>query len=243
MRTIFIADAHLKSPDNKKYQALCSFLSENSNEISELYIMGDLFDFWIGFPSADLSSLYRQIISIFEDLSKKGCSILYFEGNHDFHLGDVFENRLKAKIYTKAAVLTIQNKKIYLCHGDQLNKKDYGYRLLRFMLKNRLTKLSVNFFPTSLAYNIRKRLQKTSKKSYSAKKAKFNYESIIRAKAETLAKNGIDGMIIGHFHIPLSEILQKSAFSIMALGEWNETYYYGEMIDGKMYLKVYHPVD
>ena len=103
MRTIFIADAHLKSPDDLNYRLMLRFLRELEGKLDTLYIVGDLFDFWLGFPSHPFKQ-YNTVLDELERLAAKGCRLVYFEGNHDFHLGVIFSERLKAEIRTGPAV-------------------------------------------------------------------------------------------------------------------------------------------
>lgn len=241
MRTLFLADAHLLSPDDPNYRALCRFLKELNGTVEALYIMGDLFDFWLGFPCSSFISPHEPLLQALDELKRSGCRLVYFEGNHDFHLGAVFSNRLGAEIHTKPAILEIQGKKLYLCHGDQINRQDYGYRFLRMILHNRLTGSLVRIFPTKLALRIRDRLQETSRAGYEAKTARWNYVQIIRSKGQELERNGVDALVTGHFHIPLCETGDGSNFTILSLGDWMGEFTYGEMIDGTLHLKTYTP--
>lgn len=242
MRTIFLADAHLTSSDEKNYRHVCLFLRELIGLTETLFIMGDLFDFWLGFPSRSFIAPHEPVLQVLDELTRSGCRLVYFEGNHDFHLGEVFSQRLGAEIHTGPAIMNVQGKRLYLCHGDQLNSEDYGYRLLRTMLHNRAVNSLVRVFPPAIALQIRKRLQKTSRKGYAAKGARWNYTEIIRKQGRTLNSHGIDGLVTGHFHLPLCEKLDDSEFTILSLGDWMEKYTYGEMIAGELYLKKYHPI-
>lgn len=241
MRILFLADAHLLSPDDRNYRALCRFLKELNGTVETLYIMGDLFDFWLGFPCSSFISPHEPLLQALDDLKNSGCRLVYFEGNHDFHLGTVFSNRLGAEIHTGPAIQEIQGKKVYLCHGDQINREDYGYRLLRMILHNRLTGSLVGIFPTKLALRIRDRLQEASRAGYKAKTARWDYAEMIRSMGRELERNGVDALVTGHFHIPFCETAVGSDFTILSLGDWMEQFTYGEMLDGKLVLKQYHP--
>ena len=160
MRTVFIADAHLVSPEDANYRLLLRFLHELEGELDTLYIMGDLFDFWLGFPSHPFTQ-YDEVLDALERLVQRGCRLVYFEGNHDFHLGTIFSQRLKAEIHSGPAIESVQGKRLYLCHGDQINREDRFYRLLRFLLRTRLVAVSVSHFPVSWAQKIREQSAKT----------------------------------------------------------------------------------
>jgi len=238
MRTIFIADAHLVSPDDSNYRLLLRFLGELEGKLDSLYIMGDLFDFWLGFPSHPYP-LYDAVLDALERLVVRGCKLVYFEGNHDFHLGTVFSQRLKAEIHTGPFIEYIQGKRLYVCHGDQINREDRTYRLLRLLLRTRMVAASVRYFPPAWALKIRERLQKRSQAGYVVKTARWDYRQILLDFAHYLQKQGCDGLVTGHFHLALRENLPESAFSILSLGDWMGQFTYGEMKDGALRLMTY----
>ena len=244
MRAIFIADAHLVSPDDANYRLLLRFLRELEGELDTLYIMGDLFDFWLGFPSQPFTQ-YDAILDALERLTVFGCRLVYFEGNHDFHMGPIFSQRLKAEIHTGPAIESVQGKRLYLCHGDQINREDRHYRLLRFLLRTRLVAASVRHFPPAWAEKIRERLQKGSQAGYVVKTARWDYRQILLDFARSLQKEGYDGLVTGHFHLALREDVPETAFAVLSLGDWMEQFTYGEMQDGKLRLMSYsttHPI-
>ncbi len=240
MRTIFIADAHLVSPDDTNYRLLLRFFHELEGELDTLYIMGDLFDFWLGFPSHPFTQ-YDAVLDALERLVMRGCRLVYFEGNHDFHLGAIFSQRLKAEIYTGPAIEYVQGKRLYICHGDQINREDRSYHLLRFLLRTRLVAAGVRHFPPTWAEKIRKRLQKRSQAGYGVKTARWDYRQILLGFARRLQKKGCDGLVTGHFHLALRENVPESAFTLLSLGDWMEQCTYGEMQDGELRLMTYSP--
>lgn len=240
MRTIFIADAHLISPEDANYRLLLSFLRELEGNVETLYIVGDLFDFWLGFPSQPFKQ-YDALLDALERLVVRGCRLVYFEGNHDFHIGAVFSRRLKAEVHAGPVTELVQGKRLYLCHGDQINRKDYSYRLLRFVLHSRLVAASVSHFPPSWALIIRDRLQKRSRAGYTVKTFRWDYRKILLDFARSIRSQGCNGLVSGHFHLALCETIPGSDFSVLSLGDWMEQFTYGEMQDGELSLRIYSP--
>jgi UDP-2,3-diacylglucosamine hydrolase len=202
--------------------------------------MGDLFDFWLGFPSQPFTQ-YNDILDALEQLVINGCRLVYFEGNHDFHLGPVFSQRLKAEIHTGPAIENVQGKRLYLCHGDQINKGDISYRWLRFLLRTRVVAASINYLHPSWVEKIRKLLQKRSKAGYAVKTGRWDYRQIILDFAGSLRSQGVDGLVTGHFHLALCEKVAETPFTVLSLGDWMERFTYGEMQDGELRLMSYSP--
>lgn len=242
MRTIFIADAHLKAPADNNFQMLIRFLQEQTGKTDALYIMGDLFDFWVGFPSQPFHH-YNQVLDALERLVDSGCRLVCFEGNHDFHLGDVFSQRLKAEIHTTPIIREIQGKRLFLCHGDQINRSDYSYRLLRLLLRNPVTAATVKVFPTSLAFVIKEKLQHSSQSKYRSASARWDYHTIIREFAAKVHLMGCNGLVTGHFHLAFCQKSYDDTFTVLSLGDWMEQFTYGEMMDGELHIRTYseHP--
>lgn len=240
MRTLFVADAHLAAPDDVNYQLFLAFLRGLKDDVEALYIMGDLFDFWVGFPSQPFRQ-YDPVIEELERLVARGCRIVYFEGNHDFHMGAVFSERLRAEIHTGPVIRRLQGKQLYLCHGDQINAEDRSYRLLRSVLRSWPVTVSVRHFPPWLAEKIRQRLQKSSQAGYHCKTVRWDYRRIIADFSRQLMQQGCDGLVTGHFHLALLENLPESSFTMLSLGDWLGQFTYGEMEDGVLSLKIFAP--
>jgi UDP-2,3-diacylglucosamine hydrolase len=238
MRTIFLADAHLVAPTDRNYRLLLRFLRELEGNTETLFIMGDLFDFWLGFPSNPLRQ-FDELLAALQSLVQSGCRLVYFEGNHDFHLGAIFRQRLGAEVHTGPAVITLQGRRLFLCHGDQINRRDHGYRLLRMLLRNRLAAVLVNYVTPYIALRVRARLQRASRAGYQAKLQRWDYREIIRTFARSVREEGCDGLVTGHFHLAFCEQLDGSPFSILSLGDWMEQFTYGEIAGGDLILKTY----
>jgi len=238
MRTIFLADAHLKDKADDNFLLLVHFLKGLTGKADSLYIMGDLFDFWLGFPSHPFRQ-YDEVLDALEQLVASGCRLVCFEGNHDFHLGDIFSHRLKAEIHTAPIIREIQGRRLYLCHGDQINRADYRYRLLRLILHNKVAAAAVRIIPPSLALFIKEKLQRSSRSKYHFTSARWDYRAIIRDFAGKAKQKGCSGLVTGHFHIAFCEQLNDTPFTILSLGEWIEQFTYGEMLDGELRLMTY----
>jgi len=241
MRRVFIADAHLRRPEDKNYITLLSFLSDIQDSVDSLFILGDLFEFWIGYDDEAFPH-YRPVLDLLKRLSDKGVEIVYFEGNHDFHLGPFFQNTLRAQIFTGPSVLTLDGKRVYLCHGDQVNSNDIGYRILRLVLHNPVTKSLIRLFPSALVFKIASFLSHCSRNNHNSRNLKYNYELIVRNFANERCKEGCDVVITAHFHLPfLSSADTQKECILLSLGDWITQFTYGEIIDGKVSLRHYQP--
>jgi UDP-2,3-diacylglucosamine hydrolase len=238
MRTIFLADAHLRAPDDDNYRQLLRFLEELQGTTDTLCILGDLFDFRIGLPQLAFEE-HEPIIAALLRLRQAGTRLIYLEGNHDFQLGPGFAERIGAELYAGPAVVELQGKRVLLCHGDLINRADWRYRLLYHTVRNRALLWSGRWLPASVVHRIRKRLQRSSGGRYADNTARWDYRRIISDYASRIRSQELDAVVLGHFHLPLLE--QDDDFTLLAVGDWIGQFSYGELQDGLFTLTNYRP--
>jgi UDP-2,3-diacylglucosamine hydrolase len=237
MRKVFIADAHLRNSGDENYQKLLSFLAGLQGNTDTLFILGDLFEFWIGYRQVPFTH-YLPVLERLRQLTASGTELVYFEGNHDFHMGPFFKETLKARVFRGPATFTLDGKRVYLCHGDQINRRDVGYLLLRFLLHNALTGAVARLVPVWIASAIADRMSRLSRKSHHRRRVKWDYVAIMRDFAAARFREGCDVVITAHFHTPLMEEASDGA-RLLSLGDWITHFSYGEWRDGELSLKTY----
>jgi UDP-2,3-diacylglucosamine hydrolase len=154
-------------------------------------------------------------------------------------MGPIFRQQLGAEVHSGPAVVYLQGRRLFLCHGDQVNSRDRGYRLLRLFLHSRLAAVAANYVPPSVVLRIRTRLQRASRACYQTRLQRWNYREIIRTFARDVRVQGCDGLVTGHFHLAFCEKLDAPPFTILSLGDWIDQFTYGEMTAGTLSLKTY----
>ncbi|HTG81831.1 MAG TPA: UDP-2,3-diacylglucosamine diphosphatase [Geobacteraceae bacterium] len=236
MRKVFIADAHLRNSGDENCRKLLSFLAGLQGNTETLFILGDLFEFWIGSRQGPFPH-YLPVLERLRELSTSGTELVYFEGNHDFHMGPFFTETLKARVYRGPATIDLDGKRIYLCHGDQINRRDVGYLLLRFVLHNALTAVVARLVPVSVVSAIADRMSRLSRKKHNHRQVKWDYVAILRDFAASRFREGCDAVITGHFHTPLLEKSPNGERTLLSLGDWITHFSYGEWRDGELSLK------
>ncbi|HJV67282.1 MAG TPA: UDP-2,3-diacylglucosamine diphosphatase [Geomonas sp.] len=234
MRKIFIADAHLRSPEDTNYRTLLRFLEELPRDTETVYLLGDVFEFWIGDP-APLYSHYRDIIECLKRLRERGVGIVYFEGNHDFHLDGFFSKHLQAKVYKAGAVVEIGGEKVYLCHGDQINREDYRYRAFRFVFHSPVVKALIPLFSRRLAARTASTLSRRSSRKHEARRKRWDYRVILDSFARGRFAAGCDVVITGHYHLPIFK--RQDGHLFISLGDWITQYSYAQWLDGEFTLE------
>jgi len=238
MNVIFIADAHLRNPEDTNYRTMLRFLGEIPASIDMLVIAGDFFEFWLG-DSPEAFPHYKPVLDALKTVTQNGVKLLFFEGNHDFHLGKYFRSAFNAEVFPEKAEITIDNNRLFICHGDRINRADYEYLALRFIFRNPLTRLLAKIVPSSVPAHIAKKLGKHSKENHKAAEAKWDYKLLIRKFAAARFNEGFDIVVTAHYHLPMLE--SSHGKRLMALGDWITQFSYGEWLNGELYLRTYQP--
>lgn len=241
MRRVFIADAHLRKPTDYNYQLLIRFLAELRGATDTLFILGDLFEFWVGYGYQEFPH-YRPVLDALRELSESGTQIIYFEGNHDFHLNGCFSENLSATIHPKPARVNLDGMQVFMCHGDQVNSRDYGYRFLRFLLHSQPSITLFRLVPPRLVFRIAEYLSSRSKTCHRERNMKWDYKALVADFAEQRFREGCDAVVTAHFHLPYLSVTDDGK-TILSLGDWISQFSYGELRDGRFSLHTYRIPD
>ncbi|UFS71610.1 UDP-2,3-diacylglucosamine diphosphatase [Geomonas sp. RF6] len=236
MRNIFIADAHLKQPGDANYRSLLRFLDTLPPDTDTLYILGDLFEFWVGSPTP-VYRHYREVVDSLKRVRGRGVRLVYFEGNHDFHLTRFFREELQAEVHRRGAIVTIGSQQVYLCHGDQINRRDYRYRAFRLLLHSRLAGVLLPLFPRGLAGAVAAILSRLSGKRHKVRRVRWDRRAITLSFARGCFGKGCDAVVTGHFHLPYLE--REGERVVVSLGDWITQFSYCEWLDGEFTLKTF----
>lgn len=236
MKDIYLADAHLRSPADSNYRLLLNFLEEERGQLRTLFLLGDIFDFWIGYPHVVFSPSV-PLLEAFRRLREGGTEIVYVEGNHDFHLGPYFRDVLGCRILPDGGAVERDGKKIFLTHGDLINRKDRMYRLLRGLLRSKPLRIVMHIVPPDWTWKISRWSSRRSR-LHAAERRRRSPEKLLQAHARERFAEGFDAVISGHFHIPLQQTTE--AGTMIALGDWIEQFSYAVWEDGRFSLERYY---
>ncbi|MGD2035862.1 MAG: UDP-2,3-diacylglucosamine diphosphatase [Bacteroidales bacterium] len=233
----FISDLHLglhpvdKSLEREKL--VCVWLEEIKHQAKELYLVGDIFDFWHEYKHVVPRGFTRFLGKIAE-LADGGTRVHFFSGNHDVWMYGYFESEIGAEIHHKPLVREFNGKKYFLAHGDGLGKGELGYKLLVRVFRNNVlqwlfARLHPNFaLWLGKTWSIHSRYAKgIVAEEFAGEKG----ELLIQFAKKTLKKEHYDVFVFGHRHIPYDIELGDSS-RIINLGDWIYSFTYG-VIDEK----------
>ncbi|HKL48030.1 MAG TPA: UDP-2,3-diacylglucosamine diphosphatase [Desulfuromonadales bacterium] len=236
MKDVFVADAHLADPASENYRCFLDFLNSLRGETRTLFLLGDIFEFWIGYRHIVFSP-YVPVLDALRRLKEAGTEIVYVEGNHDFHVGPYFEKVLEARIFPDGGEIEVDKQILLIVHGDLIDTSDKGYRLLRRLLRSRPFKILKSLIPPDLAWSLAQWGSRQSQKKHSSYNSSRSVEEMISAFGERKLSEGFDGIVSGHFHTPF--IQKTPEGTIIALGDWIDQYSYAVLENGAFSLETW----
>ncbi len=217
--TLFVSDIHLDIRNNKRTDLFLSFLDKAASKASSLYILGDLFDAWIG---DDTLHNYPRVIDAFAKLSLT-TDIFIIKGNRDFLLSDDFINAAKCKILPDTFSSSINGNKTLLLHGDTLCTDDKKYLQFHAMVHNPEWQKDFLSKPFEERIEFVNRARAASIESYknSDQAAEVTFDTLFA----TAEQHNADTVIHGHIHREgfRRHESDASSFDRFVLKDWNDT--------------------
>lgn len=193
-----LSDLHIWGTEDPLYRALIRFLKEELKSGDTLFIVGDLFDIFIGSKQVFIDK-YQELIGLMVRLSNdKSVDIYYLEGNHDFLLSGVFGDAKGISVLSRAFQYKWNNRIIYFCHGDEVNPKDYKYKFWKFILHNPITKAIIALAPGKFVDQVGVKLSAASR-SYNPQVTDHTIR-LFRNYACEQIKKGQSFVVMGHSH-------------------------------------------
>ncbi|MEG1555217.1 MAG: UDP-2,3-diacylglucosamine diphosphatase [Bacteroidales bacterium] len=221
----FASDFHLGSPNERESKErehkIIDWLNEIKNEVTHLFLLGDIFDFWFEYKDV-VPAGYYNFLSKLSKLRARGVKIYYFTGNHDMWVRTYFERELGFKIFREQQAFMINGKRCLVAHGDGLGPKDIGYKFIKTIFAFRPNqKLYACLHPT-WAFAIARFCSKKSRAMTSTAEEKFmgnEKEFLVQYALSVLKNESIDFFIYAHRHLPL-EIQLNEGSKYFNTGDW-----------------------
>jgi len=238
MKTVayFISDAHLgiNIPDcGERGDILHEFLREIAPRAEYLFIVGDLFDFWIEYRNA-VRPDYFPTLHALRSLADTGTKIYYCLGNHDFAIGGFMEEKIGVKVYPDGFRGEIQGKKLAVIHGDKLR----GSQLLSRILRNQFLQFAYKILHPNIGVPLGEFISGLSRAHFKIH-ASDEILDDYRKAAKAILSTGYDILVAGHTHVP--ELCRYDNGIYCNTGNWISSYSYLELSNGEINLRQYIP--
>lgn len=233
----FLSDAHLGIPNYElsliREKKIVRWLDTIKNDAVGVFLLGDIFDFWFEYKNV-VPKYFVRLLGKIAELTDSGIPVWFFTGNHDMWTFGYLEKELNVSIVREPLIIELFDKTFFLAHGDGLGPKDRGYKVIKTVFKNKLSKnLFASLHPRigfSMANfsSLKSRLAHSESDSYYAGD---DAEALILFAKEKINEHHYDFFVFGHRHLALNiKISDKASF--INLGDWITKFTYGEF-DGE----------
>lgn len=221
MTTLFISDLHLSVERPDMTAALLSFLQGEARRADALYVLGDLFEFWIG--DDDPNPLHGEVADAFAALAGAGVPLYFVHGNRDFLLGSAFARRAGMTLLGDPSVIELYGQRTLLMHGDLLCTLDVGYQRFRRVTGWRWLRWLFLRLPLARRQRIARHLRGNSQKE-NAGKAPSIMDVTEAAVYQAMRQHHCALLIHGHTHRPAIHdfSLDGQPARRIVLGDWFE---------------------
>ena len=150
----FLSDFHLGAPNAEasliREKKIISFLDKIKDEAAEIFILGDMFDFWFEYKNV-VPKGYTRLLGKLAEITDAGTPIHFFVGNHDMWMKDYFQKELNIKVYFNPEEFILLGKKFLIGHGDGLGPGDNGYKFLKKIFRNKISQFLFGILPPGSA--------------------------------------------------------------------------------------------
>lgn len=221
MATLFIADLHLQTEEPAITAGFLRFLAATAQEADALYILGDLFEAWIG--DDDPNPLHRQIAAALKALADSGVPVYFLHGNRDFLLGQRFARESGMTLLPEEKVLELYGKRLLILHGDTLCTDDAGYQAFRAKVHQPWLQKLFLALPLFIRMRIAAKMRADST-SANRNKSQAIMDVNPQAVVNVMEKHQVQHLIHGHTHRPDIHTLTANGEPAYryVLGAWHQ---------------------
>jgi len=222
-RVVLASDFHLSPDQPAVIDVFVRFVREVVSGADRFYVLGDLFEFWIGRRQLGVEG-YEPVWDALSTLSATGTEVVMFHGNRDFLLGAPEAKRSGGRVTGEEEPAELFDRRYLLLHGDSLCTRDQKYQDSKPLLRGWIPKFLSWALPRPAALAVARRVRKTSTKSVGAR-PREEMEIVGEAVRERFLE-GYDSLICGHVHAPGEREYGEEGGApapVLVLGDWSES--------------------
>jgi UDP-2,3-diacylglucosamine hydrolase len=242
----FASDFHLGVPNeassNKREKLICTWLKSIKSDCFELYLVGDVFDFWFEYKEA-IPKGFIRIQAAIADFTDSGIRVYYFTGNHDMWAFNYFEKELGLKMFRSPIERNYNNKLFYIGHGDGLGPGDYGYKFIKKVFANKLCQWAFARLHPNFGLGLGNFWSRKSRHATGTSDEIYHgddKEFLVVYCNEVLKNKYYDYFIFGHRHLVLDIELNNKKSRYFNLGDWIKYNSYGVFDGDNFKIETYH---
>ena len=239
----FLSDFHLGAPDAasslQREKQVVRFLEDIKNDAAEIFLVGDMFDFWYEYRKV-VPKGFTRLLGKLAELSDAGIPMHFFVGNHDMWMKDYFLKELNIPVYFEPKEFERNGKQFFIGHGDGLGPGDKGYKFLKKIFRNPFCKWLFGILPPYLGMGLANYLSRRSRSQTGASEEVFLGEdkewliiyckNLLKTRLPDGQEKKVDFFVFGHRHLAIDFRLNDNSRYIN-LGDWIHYYTYA-VFDG-----------
>lgn len=240
----FSSDNHLGAPTSKESRPredkFVRWLDTIKEDAAAIFLLGDLFDFWFEYKHAVPKGFVRALGKLAE-ISDSGIPIYFFVGNHDLWMRNYFEEELGIQVFHKPKVFEFNAKKFFIGHGDGLGPGDKGYKRMKKVFTNPISKWFYRWLHPDLGIPLGQYMSVSNKTISGKEDVKFlgaSEEWLVQYAKRKLESQHYDYFVFGHRHLPMKIKLTPNS-TYFNTGEWITYFTYGVFDGNEFSLKVF----
>jgi UDP-2,3-diacylglucosamine hydrolase len=232
------ADTHFRDRalpgESERRDRFIRFLDETPSGVF-LVLLGDIFDFYFEYRSV----VARRFLDVFDAIRRataRGVDVRFLGGNHDYWVGDFFARELGVRVHRDEIRIECQGRKLVLAHGDLVMPRDYGYKLLKSVIRNPAVIAVSRWIHPDLMDALAGGVAHGSRTF-------FHVEQEKRARAveahawPNFFRRGNDAFVMGHVHLPVHQTRDGKEFVIV--GDWIVHNTFARMTGGRLRLETF----
>ena len=238
----FLSDFHLGAPNYQqsliRERKIVAFLETIRKDAAEIFIVGDMFDFWYEYKKV-VPKGYVRLLGKLAEITDSGTPVHFFVGNHDMWMSGYFEKELNIRVYYEHATFEWNGKRFFIGHGDGLGPGDHNYKFLKSVFRNKLSQWLFGQLHPTIGIGLANYFSRRSRLKTGTADEQFlgeDNEWLIIFSREVLAKEHFDYFIFGHRHYPIVYKLNEHSHYIN-LGDWIRTFTYATFDGNTVELK------
>jgi UDP-2,3-diacylglucosamine hydrolase len=219
--TLFISDLHLDAGDPSLVRHFHAFLQSDARAADALYILGDLFEAWLG--DDDPEPLAREVVAGLRAVTDAGVPCFLMHGNRDFLIGERFCRETGSTLLDDGTVVELYGERVLLMHGDALCTDDVGYQRLRRIVRNPAVQWILRHLPLEQRRGLARRLRAGSR-AHVGSIAPEIMDVNAQAVAAAFRTAGVRTLVHGHTHRPGVHDFEVDGAPVrrIVLGDWYE---------------------
>ena len=221
MAILFISDLHLSPERPEVTRAFLCFLEEQATTAKALFVLGDLFEAWIG--DDDTSPTGIEVQTAFKQLTDKGVALFFQHGNRDFFIGKRFCKATGATLLSDEHIVEYEDQTLLVMHGDTLCTDDVDYIRFRKKIRHPISKFLLQSLPLKFRQKLANNMRARSKAA-NANKPSAIMDVNRDAVDAVMSKHQVKTLIHGHTHRP--DRHQHAKGERIVLGDWRDVGWY-----------------